>query len=47
MILAKADMGVGRRYASLARGDDGDRRWATIEAEYHRTVTLAAARHRP
>jgi phosphoenolpyruvate carboxylase len=40
MILAKADMGIGRRYASLAQGDDADRRWATIEAEFHRTVTL-------
>jgi phosphoenolpyruvate carboxylase len=39
MILAKADMGIGRRYASLAHGDDDQRRWATIEAEYHRTVT--------
>ncbi|MEO5885073.1 MAG: phosphoenolpyruvate carboxylase [Candidatus Limnocylindrales bacterium] len=45
MILAKADMGVARRYASLVRpegGDDGagGRRWAAIEAEYHRTVAL-------
>lgn len=39
MILAKADMGIGRRYASLAHSDDDQRRWATIEAEYHRTVT--------
>jgi phosphoenolpyruvate carboxylase len=39
MILAKADMGIGRRYASLAHGDDDQRRWAAIEAEYHRTVT--------
>jgi phosphoenolpyruvate carboxylase len=39
MILAKADMGIGRRYASLAHGDDDQRRWTTIEAEYHRTVT--------
>jgi phosphoenolpyruvate carboxylase len=39
MILAKADMGIGRRYASLAPGDDAERRWAAIEAEYHRTVT--------
>jgi len=38
MILAKADMGVARRYASLATGRDDERRWATIEAEYHRTV---------
>jgi len=42
MILAKADMGVARRYASLAtdNDDDGGRRWAAIEAEYHRTVAL-------
>ena len=40
MILAKADMGVARRYASLATGPDGERRWAAIEAEYHRTVAL-------
>jgi phosphoenolpyruvate carboxylase len=39
MILAKADMGIGRRYASLVHGSDDDRRWATIEAEYHRTVS--------
>ena len=40
MILAKADMGVARRYASLATGPDNARRWAAIEAEYHRTVGL-------
>ncbi len=42
MILAKADMGVARRYASLVTTDDGDggRRWTEIEAEYHRTVSL-------
>jgi phosphoenolpyruvate carboxylase len=40
MILAKADMGVARRYASLADGPDDARRWATIETEYHRTVAL-------
>jgi phosphoenolpyruvate carboxylase len=38
MILAKADMGVARRYAGLARGDDAERYWAAIEAEFHRTV---------
>jgi phosphoenolpyruvate carboxylase len=38
MILAKADMGIGRRYASLARSDGADARWTMIEAEYHRTV---------
>ena len=40
MILAKADMGVARRYASLATDPLGERRWAIIEAEYHRTVGL-------
>ena len=41
MILAKADMGVARRYASLAIHDGADqRRWDAIEAEYHRTVAL-------
>jgi phosphoenolpyruvate carboxylase len=42
MILAKADMGVARRYASLVADDAGAgrRRWAAIEAEYHRTVAL-------
>ncbi len=38
MILAKADMGIGSRYASLARSIGADARWAMIEAEYHRTV---------
>ena len=40
MILAKADMGVARRYASLVTDPGGERRWAAIEAEYHRTVGL-------
>ena len=40
MILAKADMGVARRYASLTSSEDGERRWEAIEAEYHRTVAL-------
>ena len=40
MSLAKADMGVARRYAALATGEGDARRWATIEAEYHRTVAL-------
>ncbi len=55
MILAKADMGVARRYASLVGdgGDDDDgagrRRWDAIESEYHRTVALllqVTGRHR-
>jgi len=40
MILAKADMGVARRYASLSGEPADARRWATIETEYHRTVAL-------
>jgi phosphoenolpyruvate carboxylase len=40
MSLAKADMGVARLYAALARGDGDDRRWNAIEDEYRRTVTL-------
>jgi phosphoenolpyruvate carboxylase len=40
MSLAKADMGVARDYAALATHDGDARRWATIEAEYHRTVAL-------
>ena len=38
MILAKADMGIGRRYASLSSGEAAERWWAVIEAEYHRAV---------
>ena len=38
MILAKADMGIGRRYASLTSGPDAERWWTAIESEYHRTV---------
>jgi phosphoenolpyruvate carboxylase len=38
LILAKADMGIGGRYASLASTLGADARWAAIEAEYHRTV---------
>ena len=40
MILAKADMGVARRYATLATRPDHERPWSMIEAEYHRTVAL-------
>lgn len=51
VILAKADMGVARRYASLVAHDDGagPQRWERIEAEYHRTVAMLLAvtgRHR-
>ena len=42
MSLAKADMGVARLYAALARGDGDDRRWDAIETEYRRTVALLA-----
>ncbi len=40
MSLAKADMAVARTYAALATGPGDDRRWATIEAEFRRTVAL-------
>ena len=40
MSLAKADMGVARTYAALARGDGDDRRWAIIESEFRRTVAM-------
>ena len=40
MSLAKADMGVARLYAALAHGEGDAGRWATIEAEFHRTVTM-------
>ncbi len=40
MSLAKADMGVARLYAALATGEGDDRRWATIESEFHRTVAM-------
>jgi len=39
MILAKADMGIGGRYASLTSGTDAELWWATIESEFHRTVS--------
>ena len=38
--LAKADMGVARLYARLARNDGDDRRWAAIETEHERAVAL-------
>jgi phosphoenolpyruvate carboxylase len=40
MSLAKADMGVARLYAALAKGEGDDRRWHAIETEYRRTVSL-------
>ena len=36
--LARADMAVARRFASLARSPDDRRRWMSIEEEYERTV---------
>jgi phosphoenolpyruvate carboxylase len=38
MALAKVDMAVAMRYASLAANPDGQRIWADIRAEYERTV---------
>ncbi|MGP1674145.1 MAG: phosphoenolpyruvate carboxylase, partial [Candidatus Limnocylindrales bacterium] len=40
MILAKADMGIARRYASLVTSPGGDVSWGAIEAEHERTVTF-------
>ena len=40
MSLAKADMGVARMYAALARGEGDGGRWANIETEFHRTVAM-------
>ena len=39
MVLAKADMGIGARYAKLA-GEAGDRLYPLIQAEYDRTREL-------
>jgi phosphoenolpyruvate carboxylase len=38
--LAKADIGVARLYARLAANPGDDRRWAAIETEYERAITL-------
>jgi phosphoenolpyruvate carboxylase len=38
MALAKVDIVVAQRYAGLAPGDDAERIWASIQAEYDRTV---------
>ncbi len=40
MTLAKADIGVARTYAALARGPSAGRIWERIEAEHERTVRL-------
>jgi phosphoenolpyruvate carboxylase len=40
LALARADMGVARRYAELATAEGDAGRWRTIEAEYRRTVEL-------
>jgi phosphoenolpyruvate carboxylase len=40
MTLAKADIGVARIYAGLARGPSAERIWEQIEAEHERTVRL-------
>ncbi|MEA2536674.1 MAG: phosphoenolpyruvate carboxylase [Chloroflexota bacterium] len=40
MTLAKADIGVARTYARLARGQAATRIWERIEAEHERTVRL-------
>jgi len=38
--LAKADMGVARLYARLATNPGDEQRWAAIESEYDRAVSL-------
>jgi phosphoenolpyruvate carboxylase len=38
--LAKADIGVARLYSRLATNQGDDRRWAAIETEYERAVSL-------
>jgi phosphoenolpyruvate carboxylase len=38
--LAKTDMGVARLYSRLATNPGDERRWATIEAEHQRAVSL-------
>jgi phosphoenolpyruvate carboxylase len=38
--LARADMGIARRYAQLATDPEDASRWRTIEAEHARTVEL-------
>jgi phosphoenolpyruvate carboxylase len=40
LALARADMGVARRYAELATADGDAGRWRAIETEYGRTVEL-------
>ena len=40
LALGRADMGVARRFASLATGDGDAARWRAIEAEYATTVEL-------
>jgi phosphoenolpyruvate carboxylase len=40
LALARADMGVARRYAELATGDGDAARWRAIETEYRQTVEL-------
>jgi phosphoenolpyruvate carboxylase len=44
LIIAKADLGIARRYADLVPDRAlADRIFATIEAEYHRTVRMICA----
>jgi len=38
MALAKADMAIGARYASMASGSESEGLWHDIEAEYSRTA---------
>jgi phosphoenolpyruvate carboxylase len=43
LVLAKADMLIAGRYASLASGADAERIWQQVEAEYDRTVEQVLA----
>ena len=46
MALAKADMAVAMRYASLAPRPGARRIWRSIRSEYHRTVAATRRYHR-
>ena len=43
LALARSDLRVARRYASLATSDGDDRRWTEIEAEHERSVRAVLA----
>ena len=43
LALARTDLGIARRYASLASAPGDDGRWAAIEAEHERSVAAVLA----